>query len=158
MGVYYELKVPCAPKRFDLEFLILKTTKLLVETRSGTWAKHIYSVRLISSCRAPLIIFKKTTRVAAPSPRASLGRRTVCGRTEQRRPQGSKRCETKVRMLWEVFLLLQQRSKHPRGMVIPPKASTSLLVSSSRVPEMDLGNILSLFGCSTDVFKGALCA
>ena len=27
--------------------------------------------------------FKKLTRVAAPSPRASLGRRTVCGRTEQ---------------------------------------------------------------------------
>jgi len=26
---------------------------------------------------------KKLTRVAAPSPRASLGRRTVCGRTEQ---------------------------------------------------------------------------
>jgi len=25
----------------------------------------------------------KLTRVAAPSPRASLGRRTVCGRTEQ---------------------------------------------------------------------------
>ena len=26
---------------------------------------------------------EKLTRVAAPSPRASLGRRTVCGRTEQ---------------------------------------------------------------------------
>ena len=26
---------------------------------------------------------KKLTRVGAPSPRASLGRRTVCGRTEQ---------------------------------------------------------------------------
>jgi len=34
------------------------------------------------------------TRVAAPSPRASLGRRTVCGRTEQRRPPVSKRYET----------------------------------------------------------------
>ena len=34
------------------------------------------------------------TRVAAPSPRASLGRRTVCGRTEQPRPPVSKRYET----------------------------------------------------------------
>ena len=37
------------------------------------------------------------TCVAAQSLRASLGRRTVCGRTEQRRPQGSERCETKFR-------------------------------------------------------------
>ena len=37
---------------------------------------------------------KKPTRVAAPSPRASLGRRTVCGHTEQRRPPVSKRYET----------------------------------------------------------------
>jgi len=48
---------------------------------------------------------KKPTRVAAPSPRASLGRRTVCGRTEQRRPPGSKRCEIKVRMVWGSFLI-----------------------------------------------------
>jgi len=38
-------------------------------------------------------------RVAAPSPRASLGRRTVCGRTEQRQPPVPKRYETNVRMV-----------------------------------------------------------
>jgi len=38
---------------------------------------------------------KKLTRVAAPSPRASLGRYTVCRRTEQRRPPILKRYETK---------------------------------------------------------------
>jgi len=35
------LKVLCAPKWNDFEFPIIKTTKLLVETRSGTWAKRI---------------------------------------------------------------------------------------------------------------------
>jgi len=45
------------------------------------------------------------TGVAAPSPRASLGRRTVCGRTEQRRPPVSKPHETKVRMVWGSFLI-----------------------------------------------------
>ena len=50
-------------------------------------------------------ILSRPTRVAAPSPRASLGRRTVCGRTEQRRPQGSKRCKTKVTMVWGSFLI-----------------------------------------------------
>jgi len=48
---------------------------------------------------------KKLTGVTAPSPRASLGRRTVCGRTEQRRPPVSKRYETKVRMVWWSFLI-----------------------------------------------------
>ena len=48
---------------------------------------------------------KKLTRVAAPSPTASLERRTVCGRTEQRRPPVSKRYETKVRMVWGSFLI-----------------------------------------------------
>ena len=48
---------------------------------------------------------KKLTRVAAPSPRASLGRLTVCGRTEQRRPPVSKRYATKVRMVWGSFLI-----------------------------------------------------
>jgi len=43
---------------------------------------------------------KKPNRVAAPSPRASLGLRAVCGRTEQRRPPVSKRYETKIRMVW----------------------------------------------------------
>ena len=45
-------------------------------------------------------ISKKPTRVAAPSPRASLGRRTVCGRTEHRRPPVLKRYETKVIMVY----------------------------------------------------------
>jgi len=48
------LKVLCAPKWNDFEFPIIKTTKLLVETRSGTWAKRFYLERLLSSCRAPL--------------------------------------------------------------------------------------------------------
>jgi len=30
------VKVPCVPKKFDSEFPIIKTTKLLVETRSCT--------------------------------------------------------------------------------------------------------------------------
>ena len=40
------------------------------------------------------------------------------------------RSATKLRLEWYggVFLLLQQRSKHPREMVITPKASTSLFV------------------------------
>jgi len=53
------------------------------------------------------------TRVAALSPRASLGRRTVCGRTEQRRPPVSKRYETKVRMVWESFLIAAAAFKLP---------------------------------------------
>jgi len=56
---------------------------------------------------------KKPTLVAAPSPRASPGRRTVCGRTEQRRAQGSKRCKTKVRMLWGSFLIVAAAFKPP---------------------------------------------
>ena len=32
----------CAPKWFDFEFRINKSTKLLVETRSGTWARRTY--------------------------------------------------------------------------------------------------------------------
>jgi len=48
----------------------------------------------VRGCVCDLLIPKKLTRVAAPSPRASLGRRTVCGRTEQRRPPVTKRYET----------------------------------------------------------------
>jgi len=48
-----------------------------------------------------------------PSPRASLGRRTVCGRTEQRRPSVSKRYETKVRMVWGSFLIAAAALKTP---------------------------------------------
>jgi len=47
-------KVPCAPKWFDFELPIIKTTKLLVKTGSGTWVGWIYPDRLLSSCRAPL--------------------------------------------------------------------------------------------------------
>jgi len=47
----------------------------------------------------------KLTGVAAPSPKASVGRRAVCGRTEQRRPPVSQRYETKVRMVWGSFLI-----------------------------------------------------
>jgi len=52
-----------------------------------------------------ICIYFGLSRVAAPSLRASLGRRMLCGRTEQRRPQASKRCETKVRMVWGSFLI-----------------------------------------------------
>jgi len=45
----------------------------------------------------------KETNSRAPSPRASLGRRTVCERTEQHRPPVSKRYETKVRLVWGFF-------------------------------------------------------
>jgi len=48
-----------------------------------------------------------------PSPRASPGRRTVCGRTEQRRPPVSKRYETKVRMVWGSFLIAAVALKTP---------------------------------------------
>jgi len=56
---------------------------------------------------------KKPTCVAAPSPKASFGRRRVCGRTEQRRPPVSKRCETKVRMAWGSFLIAAAALKTP---------------------------------------------
>ena len=70
--------------------------------------------------------------MAAPSPRASLGRRTVCGRTEQRRPPVSSVTKLRLEWYWGVFLLLQQRSKHPREVVITPKASTTHLSAASR--------------------------
>ena len=57
---------------------------------------------------------KKPTRVAAPSPRSSLGRRTVCGSTEQRWPPVSKRYETKVRMVWGSFLIAAAALKTPK--------------------------------------------
>jgi len=60
---------------------------------------------------------RNATRVAAPSPRASLGRRTVCGRTEQRRtvcgrteqrrPRGAERYDTKVRPVWASFVFVR---------------------------------------------------
>jgi len=51
--------------------------------------------------------------VAASSPRASLGRRTVCGRTEQRRLRDLKRCETKVRVVWGSVLITEAVLKTP---------------------------------------------
>jgi len=54
-------KVPCAPKWFGFEYTIIKTTNLLVETCSGTWAKRIYLWRLISSCRAPFTLTEKNS-------------------------------------------------------------------------------------------------
>jgi len=48
------LNVPCAPKWFGFQFSNHQTTKLLAETRSGTWAKRIYPVRFIRSCSATL--------------------------------------------------------------------------------------------------------
>jgi len=56
---------------------------------------------------------KKPARVAAPPPRDILGRCTVCGRTEQRRPPVSKRYETKVRMVWGSFLIAAAALKTP---------------------------------------------
>jgi len=64
---------------------------------------------------------KKLTRVAAPSPRASLGRRTVCGRTEQLLAAGFVRSvtklTTKVRIgkgyLWGSFLIAAAALKTP---------------------------------------------
>jgi len=72
---------------------------------------------------------KKPTCVAAPSPRASLGRCTVCGRAEQRRPPVSKPYETKVRMIWGSFLIAAAALKTPTRNGIMPKASTSFLTT-----------------------------
>jgi len=66
-----------------------------------------------NKCVKDAFIWKKPTRVAAPSPRASLGRRTVCGRMEQHRPPVSKRCETKVGMVWGSFLIAAAALKTP---------------------------------------------
>ena len=61
------LKVACAPKWFSCEFPLIKTTKLLVETRSGIWAKRICPSWFFYSCRAPLIL-----RVTIPLVRRGL--------------------------------------------------------------------------------------
>ena len=55
---------------------------------------------------------KKPTRVAAASPGVSLGRRTIHARTEQRWPQGSKRCETKVTMVCDNLSYCCSRAQH----------------------------------------------
>jgi len=51
--------------------------------------------------------------VAASSPRANLGRRTVCGRPEQRRPRDSKRCKPKVRPVGASFFFYAGALKTP---------------------------------------------
>ena len=51
--------------------------------------------------------------VTAPSPRASLGWRTVCGRTKQRRPPVSKRYGTTVRIVWGRILITAAALKTP---------------------------------------------
>ena len=83
---------------------------------------------------------KKPTRVAAPSPRASLRRRTVCGRTGQRQPPVSKRYETKVRMVWGSFLTAAAALKTPTrngSIVITPEAFN---LTSRRFISGDGGN------------------
>jgi len=64
----FTLKVHCAPKWFDSEFPLSKTTKLLVETRSYTWTKQIYPQHLISSCRAPSSIYNIFFWIALGAP------------------------------------------------------------------------------------------
>jgi len=50
--------------------------KLLQDMLAGMDAERHMEVQIY-------LLYSQLTRVAAPSPRASLGRRTVCGRTEQ---------------------------------------------------------------------------
>ena len=63
--------------------------------------------------------------MAAPSPRASLGRRTVCGRRSSVCRRFRSVTKLRLESYWGAFLLLQQRSKHSEEMVITPKASIS---------------------------------
>jgi len=92
------------PRRRFLICLVKLGPAHTVPRMAGCWVGV-----LLSTSIAP----KKATRVAAPSPRASLGRRTVCGRTEQRRPPGSTRYETKVRMVWGSFLIAAAALRTP---------------------------------------------
>ena len=82
----------------------------------------------------PTILSEKPTRVAAPSPRASLGRRTVCERTEQRRPPVSKRHETKLRMVWGEFSYYcsSAQNTHEKWSQRPRRQPHFLLVCVSR--------------------------
>jgi len=103
-----------------LEILLTAQTRLVLQTATYRSQK------------------RSTTRVAAPSPRANLGRRTVCGRTEQRQPPVSKRYETQVRMVWGSFLIAAAALKTPtrngynaqgvnRTLYIPPTNSVFML-------------------------------
>jgi len=55
-----------------------------------------------------------------------------------------------------VFLLLQQRSKHPREMVITPKASTSFFDGRAPFPRVTTTNAVSTYLGAQDTVKGAL--
>jgi len=82
-------------------------SRIIIRPRAGTRTRLETEVTRFT--RPP----PKTTRVAAPLPGASLGRRTVCGRTGQRRPKGSKRCENEVRMVWGNVLTAAAALKTP---------------------------------------------
>jgi len=58
-----------------LEFPITKTKTLLIETRSGTWAKRIHPERLIISCRVPSTLPLRSRGVTIqPIPRGDHSR------------------------------------------------------------------------------------
>jgi len=61
------------------------------------------------------LTLRRRNRLAWPHRRRRLASDGVglCGRTEQRRRQGSKRCTTKVRMVWGRFLIAAAALKTP---------------------------------------------
>jgi len=61
---------------------------------------------------------KKPTRVAAPSPRASLGHGLRYADARSSVGRRRFRSITKLRVDCGIFFLLQQRSQHPREMVV----------------------------------------
>jgi len=87
---------------------VYKHTCVIAISRRFPYVRFVSSSSGISNS-----FLNKPTRVAAPSPRASLGRRTVCGRTEQRRPPISKRYGNKVRMVWGSFIIAAAALKTP---------------------------------------------
>ena len=96
---------------------------------------------------------KKPTSVAAPSPKASLGRRAVCGRTEQRRPPVSKRYETKVRMVCRSILIAAAALKTPTISGYNAQGATSLFELALRFtrlscvrPSLKGGNVCVRIG------------
>jgi len=103
---------------------------------------HVRACVRACVCIIILIFIHTSGEPEAASPRASLGRRTVYGRTDQHRPQGSKRCETKVRMVWGSFLFAPAALNTParsgydqepiRSVLAPPEVSLGLRVNSPR--------------------------
>jgi len=109
LRVLLPLRYRALPALLRLRYRVTIPSCFATRTNCKPTAKE-KNQKLESRFRFP----KKPTRVAAPSPRASLGRRTVCGRTEQRRPPISKRYETKVRMgVWGRFLIAAAALKTP---------------------------------------------